>query len=144
MFNVAGWNKGEGITLEHMQFLKSIWIFLFNWSGKSVFIFSRGINMNKQHIVQPNCPYLRKKTTNIITRQCNHVYRIRMVSAYHNHQYPNCSSDPTMHERNIKMILTLYQTDFSISIIYQTHWSYTAWKICDIKRSLFSVFTSNQ
>ena len=43
-----------------------------------------------------------------------------MILTYHNHQYVNCSFDPTMHERSIQMMLTLHQTDFSISIIYHT------------------------
>ena len=87
--------------------------FFFNSSGELLFIFSRGINIKKLHIVQPSCPYLKKRS---ITRQCNHVCRIHMVATYHNHQYANCSLDSTMHERNIQMMLTLYQTDFSISI----------------------------
>ena len=87
--------------------------FFFNSSGESLFIFSRGINIKKLHIVQPSCPYLKKRS---ITRQCNHVCRIHMAATYHNHQYANCSLDFTMHERNIQMMLTLYQTDFSISI----------------------------
>ena len=58
-----------------------------------------------------------------------------------NHQYVNYSLNPTMHKQNMQMILTFYQTDSSISIVYYTHGSDIAWKIGEIKKDHFFQFS---
>ena len=114
--------------------------FFFNSSEESVFIFSGDINIKKLHIVQPSCPYLKKYIYTLLPVNATMYTESIWFQLIITINMPIVVS--TLQCMNaIQMMLTLYQTDFSISIIYHTHWSDATWKTGDIKKDHFFQFS---